>query len=45
MNGHLMFWPRSRTRPTRKVLNYMGYANRKAGRFDVAFGYYKKALN
>jgi tetratricopeptide (TPR) repeat protein len=27
-----------------KVLNYMGYANRKAGRFDVAFTYYKKAL-
>lgn len=28
-----------------KVLNYMGYANRKAGRFDVAFTYYKKAID
>lgn len=27
-----------------RVLNYTGYANRKAGRFDIGMGYYKKAL-
>ncbi len=27
-----------------KVLNYMGYANRKAGRLDIALTYYQKAL-
>jgi tetratricopeptide (TPR) repeat protein len=27
------------------VLNYMGYSNRKAGRLDIAIGYYKKALD
>jgi tetratricopeptide (TPR) repeat protein len=27
-----------------RVLNYIGYSNRKAGRFDVAFNYYHKAL-
>ncbi|CAN5317902.1 tetratricopeptide repeat protein [soil metagenome] len=27
-----------------RVLNYTGYANRKAGRFEVAFSYYQKAL-
>lgn len=26
------------------VLNYMGYANRKAGRLDIALTYYQKAL-
>lgn len=26
------------------VLNYLGYANRKAGRLDIALGYYNKAL-
>ena len=28
-----------------RVLTYIGYSNRKAGRFDEAFGYYKKALD
>jgi tetratricopeptide (TPR) repeat protein len=27
-----------------RVLNYTGYANRKAGRFETAFRYYNKAL-
>jgi tetratricopeptide (TPR) repeat protein len=27
-----------------KVLNYIGYANRKAGRLDAGISYYKKAL-
>jgi tetratricopeptide (TPR) repeat protein len=27
-----------------RVLNYIGYSHRKAGRFDEAFGYYHKAL-
>jgi tetratricopeptide (TPR) repeat protein len=27
-----------------KVLNYIGYANRKAGRLETGFAYYKKAL-
>lgn len=27
-----------------RVLNYIGYSHRKAGRFDVGMGYYKKAL-
>lgn len=27
-----------------RVLNYTGYANRKAGRLDVGIGYYQKAL-
>jgi tetratricopeptide (TPR) repeat protein len=27
-----------------KVLNYIGYANRKAGRLETGFTYYKKAL-
>lgn len=27
-----------------RILNYMGYANRKAGRVDLAMTYYKKAL-
>src|SRR5437868_2077234 len=27
-----------------RVLNYIGYSNRKSGRLDVAFGYYNKAL-
>lgn len=27
-----------------RVLNYIGYSNRKAGRFEEAFGYYHKAL-
>jgi tetratricopeptide (TPR) repeat protein len=27
-----------------KVLNYLGYANRKAGRFDVGMKYYQQAL-
>jgi tetratricopeptide (TPR) repeat protein len=26
------------------VLNYIGYANRKAGRLDAGISYYKKAL-
>jgi tetratricopeptide (TPR) repeat protein len=28
-----------------KVLNYIGYANRKAGRLETGFAYYKKALD
>ncbi|WP_350335026.1 tetratricopeptide repeat protein [Coralliovum pocilloporae] len=28
-----------------RVLNYMGYANRKLGRFDVGLSYYHKALS
>jgi tetratricopeptide (TPR) repeat protein len=28
-----------------RVLNYTGYSNRKLGRLDAAFGYYKKALD
>jgi tetratricopeptide (TPR) repeat protein len=28
-----------------RVLNYTGYSNRKLGRLDTAFGYYKKALD
>ena len=27
-----------------RVLNYIGYSHRKAGRFDEAFGYYHKAI-
>ncbi len=27
-----------------KILNYLGYAHRKAGRIDVGLGYYKQAL-
>lgn len=27
-----------------RVLNYTGYANRKAGRLDIGIGYYQKAL-
>jgi tetratricopeptide (TPR) repeat protein len=27
-----------------RVLNYIGYSHRKAGRFEEAFGYYHKAL-
>jgi tetratricopeptide (TPR) repeat protein len=27
-----------------RVLNYIGYSHRKAGRFEQAFGYYHKAL-
>jgi tetratricopeptide (TPR) repeat protein len=27
-----------------RILNYMGYANRKAGRIDLAMTYYKKAI-
>lgn len=27
-----------------RVLNYLGYAHRKAGRIDVGLGYYKEAL-
>lgn len=27
-----------------KIMNYMGYANRKAGRLDIALTYYQKAL-
>jgi tetratricopeptide (TPR) repeat protein len=27
-----------------RVLNYIGYANRKAGRLETGFAYYKKAL-
>lgn len=27
-----------------RILNYMGYANRKAGRVDLAMTYYRKAL-
>jgi len=27
-----------------RILNYMGYANRKAGRIDLAMTYYQKAL-
>ena len=27
-----------------RVLNYTGYAHRKAGRLETAFGYYRKAL-
>ena len=27
-----------------KILNYLGYAHRKAGRIDVSLGYYKQAL-
>lgn len=27
-----------------RVLNYTGYANRKAGRLDVALGYYRRAI-
>jgi len=27
-----------------RVLNYIGYSNRKSGRLDVALGYYNKAL-
>jgi tetratricopeptide (TPR) repeat protein len=27
-----------------RILNYMGFANRKAGRIDLAMTYYKKAL-
>ena len=26
-------------------MNYLGYANRKAGRLDIALTYYKKALS
>jgi tetratricopeptide (TPR) repeat protein len=28
-----------------RILTYIGYSNRKAGRYDEAFGYYKKALD
>lgn len=28
-----------------RVLNYTGYANRKLGRLETAFGYYQKALD
>lgn len=28
-----------------RVLNYIGYSHRKAGRFDEAFGYYHKAID
>jgi len=28
-----------------RVLNYIGYANRKAGRLETGFAYYKKALD
>jgi tetratricopeptide (TPR) repeat protein len=28
-----------------KVLNYIGYTNRKAGRLETGFAYYKKALD
>lgn len=28
-----------------RVLNYMGYANRKLGRLETAFDYYRKALD
>lgn len=27
-----------------RILNYLGFANRKAGRMDVGMGYYKEAL-
>ena len=27
-----------------RILNYMGYSNRKAGRFDIALSYYNQAL-
>src|SRR5262245_35415571 len=28
-----------------RILNYLGYANRKAGRMDLGMSYYRKALN
>lgn len=27
-----------------RILNYMGFANRKAGRVDIAMGYYRRAI-
>ena len=44
MTGRSRFWPLVQNQNDPRVLNYMGYSHRKAGRLDIGITYYRKAL-